>query len=284
MLSQILLFAKIFGVVLSQAGTHLHFLISSLIHRYTYKPGPHPKNIVVVGASFAGYKAARDLVNSIPSGYRVVIVEKNSHFQFTWVLPRFSVVEGHDYKAFIPYGPYLRAPAGSYVWMKDTVEEILPGENGKGGKVRLSSGETVDYEYLVLATGSSASLPSRVGREDKKDGMQTLRNYQDRIARSNDIVVIGGGPAGVELAADAKARYPEKNVTLVHSRKTLLNEGFGIKIHDVLCKALKDLGVNLALGQRPTIPTDETGDIKLGDDKVQFDCLVWAPRRPLRGI
>ncbi|KAJ5742105.1 hypothetical protein N7533_011514 [Penicillium manginii] len=276
MLAHLLLFAKVFGVVFSQASTYLRSFISSSIHRRTYSPGSNPKNIVVVGASFAGYNAARCLVNSIPSGYRVIIIEKNSHFQFTWVLPRFSVVEGHDKKAFIPYGPFLRAPPGSHLWIKDTVEEIIPSEDGSsGGNIRVSSGETFDFEYLVLATGSSAALPSRVGQEDKPAGIQALHDQREKIAGSHDIVVIGGGPAGVELVADAKGQFPDKNVTLIHSRKTLLHEGFGIKIHDTLSKALLELGVNLVLGEKPAVPTGETvGDIELSDDLVHFDCLI----------
>ncbi|CAI7635745.1 unnamed protein product [Penicillium pancosmium] len=276
MLDHLRLFAKIFGVVISQAGTHLRAVISSFIHRRTYKPGSNPKNIVVVGASFAGYNAVRCLVNSIPSEYQVIIIEKNSHFQFTWVLPRFCVVEGHDKKAFIPYGPFLCAPPGSHLWIKDTVEEILPCEDGDtGGKIRVSSGEKFDFEYLVLATGSSAALPSRVGQEEKKAGMQALRDQQEKIGGAQDIVVIGGGPAGVELAADAKGQFPEKNVTLIHSRKTLLHEGFGIKIHQALSKALQDLGVNLVLGEKPTVSTGMTvGDIQLSDGSVHFDYLI----------
>jgi hypothetical protein len=80
------------------------------------------------------------------------------------------------------------------------------------------------------------------------------------------------------LAADAKGQFPDKNVTLIHSRKTLLHEGFGIKIHNTLSKALLELGVNLVLGEKPAAPTGETvGDIELSDGSVHFDCLVCRP-------
>ena len=276
MWSQIILVGKVFVVVFRQALALLRSSTSALIHRRIYSPGPHPKNIVIVGASFAGYNAARYIVNSVPSGYRVIIIERNSHFQFTFVLPRFCVVDGHDMKAFIPYGPYLRAPEGSHIWMKETAEEIMPCEDGKGGgKIRISSGETIDFEYLLLATGSSAALPSRVGQEDKQDGIKELQNRRKSIEEAQDIVVIGGGPAGVELAADAKGRFPDKNVTLIHSRKSLLNDGFGPKLHEVMSKAMKEIGVNLFLGEKPSIPSGVTvGDIELSEGSVHFDCLV----------
>lgn len=36
--------------------------------------------------------------------------------------------------------------------------------------------------------------------------------------KAKNIAVIGGGAVGVELATDIKSYYPEKSVTLVHSR------------------------------------------------------------------
>lgn len=85
-------------------------------------------------------------------------------------------MKGHEYKAFIPYGPYLaKAPGSAYRWVCDDVTAIVPDEKGNGqGTVELRSGEEIDYEYLVLATGSSATLPSRVGEESRKDGILVL--------------------------------------------------------------------------------------------------------------
>lgn len=150
------------------------------------------------------------------------------------------------------------------------------GEDG-GGFVVLRSGQRIKYEYLVVATGSVAGLPSRVGREDKADGIQLFREMQDRIQAAKDVVVLGGGPAGVEIAADAKALYPEKNVTLLHSQKRLMNASFGPKMHEVAVKELEKLGVNLVLGERAQIPddTETVGEIILNSGKrIPYDCLV----------
>lgn len=272
----VLFIGKFIGVIGRHIWLRLCTSLASFGHRLTYQSGPHPKTVVVVGASFAGYHTARCLANSLPSGWRVVVIEKNSHFQLTWVLPRFSVVEGHDHKAFIPYSPYVDGPEGSYEWIHDTVQSIIPrGQGQKGGRVDLASGNSIEYEYLVMATGSSGELPSRVGVESKKDGMNALREQRNRINTAHDIVVIGGGPAGVELAADAKSKHPQKNVTLIHSRKTLLHEGFGLKIHRTIMAEIEKLGVKVVLNEKPPIPKGVTsGEIPLKNGAVKFDCLV----------
>ncbi|KAJ5178992.1 hypothetical protein N7492_002202 [Penicillium capsulatum] len=276
MFAQIIFAAKLFGVITRQIWSRLVASLASLSHRLYYRPGSQPRNVVVVGASFAGYHTARCLANSLPSGWRVVVIEKNSHFQLTWVLPRFSVVGGHDHKAFIPYGRYLNGPEGSHLWIRDTVQSITArGKDQEKGQVHLSSGESIDYGYLVMATGSSAALPSRVELTEKDDGMKALQDQRERLEKAKDIVIVGGGPAGIELAADAKAQYPQKNVTLIHSRKYLLHDGFGIKIHRVILAEMEKLGVTVILGEKPTLPRDvTTGVLQLSNSAVGFDCLI----------
>ncbi|KAL2002431.1 hypothetical protein VTN02DRAFT_6809 [Thermoascus thermophilus] len=287
-LSHLLLIGKIISAILSAACTRLRLALRSLVHRLTYRPrlptaGEPPRNIVIIGASFAGYHAARCLADSVPSGHRVVVVERNSHFQFTWVFPRFCVVKGggHERKAFVPYGPYVRGglERGSCVWVRGSVEKIIEeGEDEEGeeegGYVLLRSGERVQYAYLILATGSTAELPSRVGTEDKADGLRLFRAMQDRIEAATDVVVLGGGPAGVELAADAKALYPAKNVTLLHSRTRLMDRSFGPRMHAVAATELERLGVNLVLGERAQ-ETEAAGEVVLDSGRrIPCDCLI----------
>jgi apoptosis-inducing factor 2 len=241
------------------------------IHRHRYVPVASPKNVVVIGASFAGYHAAKLLANSLPTGYEVVLIEKSSHFHFTWVFPRFSVVGGHEHKAFVPYGPYFEgAPNGSWRMIQDTVLEIGPNN------ISLKSGAMMDYEFLVLATGSHAGPPSRFDAEEKSDGIKALQTLQRDIQNANDLVVVGGGAAGVELAADAKTHYAQKNVTLVHSRKTLLNK-FGVQLHGAALEALEKTGVRVILGERIEKHNENDGFVVLGSGTaIPCDFLVCS--------
>ncbi|KAE8147815.1 hypothetical protein BDV25DRAFT_159519 [Aspergillus avenaceus] len=256
MLSKIILIFKIFGPVFRQIATLLKLTVGPRLHRLSYRAVEHPRNVVVIGASFAGYHTARCLASSLPTGYRVVVIEKNSHFQLTWVLPRYSVVSGHEHKAFIPYGSYLSpTPEGSYHWIKDIAAKVQVSDEDQIGKVQLGSWEEVEFDYLVLATGASGSLPSRVPVDTKEEGMRLLIAEQDKLRAAMDVVIIGGGAAGIELATDAKSRYPEKNVTLVHSRNTLLSR-FGPRIGEEALKELEILGVKVVLGQRVNVSED----------------------------
>ncbi|KAH8160680.1 hypothetical protein CIB48_g7567 [Xylaria polymorpha] len=231
------------------------------------------RNIVVVGASMAGYHVAKSIAESILPGspYRVVVVEPHDHFHFTWVLPRFSVIEGHEHKAFIPYGPYLRhLPDGVLRWIRGRAVRITKDS------VYLGSGEEIPYEFLVVATGAGATdvLPSRVDADDRAEGISKMRDLQAKIKEANNLVVVGGGAAGVELATDAKSHYPEKTVTLVHSRDNVMNR-FGPELQKAAMNGLLGLGIEAITNDRLIGEDKERGVVMLKSGKeVKCDFLV----------
>lgn len=93
--------------------------------------------------------------------------------------------------------------------------ELVAGERVEridraGCRAELTSGKTLGYEHLVLALGSHPR-PLRVPGADL-DGVQLLRTLADaellraRLAGAGEVVVIGGGFIGLELAAAAARR------------------------------------------------------------------------------
>ncbi|KAK8085119.1 Fe-regulated protein 8 [Apiospora hydei] len=231
------------------------------------------RNIVIIGASYAGYYTARAIASNLPpkSPYRVVIIEPRSHFHFTWVLPRFCVV-GQEHKAFIPYGPFLKGvPEGRVRWVRDQVAKV------DRDRVWLEkSREQIPYAFLVIATGAGAAvrLPSRVAANTKNEGVALLQDMQRNIKEAQHLVVVGGGAAGVELAADAKHRYPEKHVTLVHSRKAVMHR-FGPELQAAALQGLDELGVETILQERTATNSIVEGQITLqSGGRIKCDLLV----------
>ncbi|KAK8120661.1 hypothetical protein PG999_004781 [Apiospora kogelbergensis] len=232
-----------------------------------------PRNIVIIGASFAGYYAAQVIASKLPpnSPYRVVIIEPHSHFHFTWVLPRFCVVD-QEQKAFIPYGPLLKgAPEGRVRWVRERVAKV-----NRNGVWLEKSREQIPYDFLVVATGSGAAagLPSRVPVDTKEEGTALLQDMQHNIKQAQHLVVVGGGAAGVELATDVKHMYPGKFVTLVHSRKAVMHR-FGPELQAAALQGLKDLGIETVLHERTASSNIVDGQITLQSGRrIRCDFLV----------
>jgi hypothetical protein len=55
------------------------------------------------------------------------------------------------------------------------------------------------------------------------------------------------------MATDIKELYPEKNVTLVHSRKNVMNR-FHPAFHEIIAERCRELGVKMSLGSRVKLP------------------------------
>jgi pyruvate/2-oxoglutarate dehydrogenase complex dihydrolipoamide dehydrogenase (E3) component len=81
-----------------------------------------------------------------------------------------------------------------------------------------------------------------------------LRDHAERVSRSSNIVVIGGGAVGVQTATDIKELYPNKSVTLLHSRNTLMNR-FHTDISTVILNRFTELGIKTVLGSRTKFPS-----------------------------
>ena len=69
-----------------------------------------PKTVAILGASYGGARAAHLLAQGLPAGWRVVLVDRNTHLNHLYVLPRYAVLPGHEHKAFIPYNNVFRPP------------------------------------------------------------------------------------------------------------------------------------------------------------------------------
>lgn len=216
----------------------------------------------------------RRLTESLPTGFKVVWIEKNSHLNFVFAFPRFSVVSGYEERAFIPYeGVENAAPKGILTRIQDRVVEVCDG------CVKLASGETVEYAYLAIATGATRALPGQVVATERADGAEELRGVQGVIKESGRIAVVGAGAVGVELAADIKDVFPDKEVMLVHSRDGVLNR-FGKRLQEYTLSTLRDvLNVRVLLNERPKIPGTEalvkSATLQFSDGREEeFDLIV----------
>ncbi|SJX60881.1 uncharacterized protein SRS1_12107 [Sporisorium reilianum f. sp. reilianum] len=107
----------------------------------------------------------------------------------------------------------------------------------------------IPYSHLVYALGSHLPDPLRTEARFKQDGTHWMREIQERVRASNEIVLVGGGALGVQFATDIASVHPGKKVTLIHSRKQLL-PNFDERVHDIAYHRLKQLGVHVVLGER----------------------------------
>ncbi|GAM89558.1 hypothetical protein ANO11243_075970 [Dothideomycetidae sp. 11243] len=215
-------------------------------------------NIVVVGGSYVGTNTAKQLAEAFAGRFKVLLIEKNSHFQHLFAFPRFAVVSQVDtHKAFIPFSPgtFQDCPPGSGAVIQAAVTSIGATTLQLDRNVVLDGQPTksVPFRFIVIATGTKLTPPSTLPGFEKLDGVAYLRKHAQMIVRSSNIVVIGGGAVGMQMVTDIKEVYPHKSVTLVHSRPTVMNK-FDKQLSDIVLARCEELHIDTRLGVRVKMP------------------------------
>ena len=68
--------------------------------------------------------------------------------------------------------------------------------------------DTLSFDYLVICTGFSYSLPAKdTGCLNMEGRVKGIHDYHDRIDQADSVIIAGGGVVGVELAAELAVRY-----------------------------------------------------------------------------
>ncbi|KAL3694829.1 hypothetical protein R1sor_008480 [Riccia sorocarpa] len=111
------------------------------------------------------------------------------------------------------------------------------------------SGEVVPFDFLVITTGTTFSGP-----KTKVERIEDFEAKKKKIEDSDSILIIGGGPVGVELAGEIATDFPKKKLTLVQSGDRLI-DFLGPKASDKAQKWLKNKGVEVILNDR--VETDD---------------------------
>lgn len=198
------------------------------------------RNIVILGAGFAGQSAAHyylrhihpslKLVQKENANYKIILVDQSNQFWWHISAPRAMVstkAMPHD-KTFVP----IMKGFEQYVSAKDAVEfkqanpvnidtarrtvtvKSISGDSAKDVNAGMTDGdtngaatnpalvETISYYALVIATGTRTPTPVTSFHGDHTRSMRALDAMNERLATAKNVVIAGGGPVGVETAGE----------------------------------------------------------------------------------
>ncbi|KAJ2845140.1 hypothetical protein IWW36_004908 [Coemansia brasiliensis] len=218
--------------------------------------------IVVAGGNYAGLNAVRHLYSTLVASTKapkvqITLVDRRDGFLHYIGITRGITEPHYGQKLWVPYADVLWLQHPQITIKQATVQAIHPQH------VELSSGEHLRFNYLITALGQSRFAPIGVNSPTKQDFEQQLHTAFAQIKQARSIAVVGAGAVGIEMAADIKSDFPDKSVTLVHSRKLPLPGPFGDELRHKVVDILKNqLQIQLMLGQRVVAqdpPSDDMG-------------------------
>jgi pyruvate/2-oxoglutarate dehydrogenase complex dihydrolipoamide dehydrogenase (E3) component len=158
--------------------------------------------------------------------------------------------------------------------------DVFKGAGTIAGPGRVEvSGELLETERIVVATGSEAMIPPI-------DGLDQVEYWTNREATTlrelpSSVVVLGGGPVGIELSQ--LLRRFDVRVTLIESGERLLARE-GAAVTELLADALRADGIELRLGAKAGSVSPEDGEVAVnlegGERVIGSRLLVATGRRP----
>lgn len=135
-------------------------------------------HIVVLGAGLGGSIQAFEIRESIGSGHKVTCISNNPYFQFTPSNPWAGVGWRTKKEITVELEPVMKKRNIDFIC--DAAKKLHPEEN----RIELESGKSVEYDYLVIATGPDLAF-------DEIEGFGPEGNTQsvcsiDHAVNSND--------------------------------------------------------------------------------------------------
>jgi len=242
-----------------------------------------PQRVVVIGAGPAAHRFAESLTAGATAAdsIELTVIGEESHLPYDRVALSRRLLDADD----------LTLAEGA-VWSSPGVElhrgVAASAIDPRARTVTLTDQRIVEYDHLVIASGSSASVPpipgaaaGRVYRtvDDVDALVDELPALMDRLGRAVNITVVGGGLLGLE-AAGGLAKLGGV-VTVVHSGRWLMSAQLDEGAGQALGRLISAQGITLELGHRPaevmTAPSGRVVGVRLDDDReLHSDLVVFA--------
>ena len=256
-----------------------------------HQADPDAPHVVICGAGFGGLSAIKRLTRA---GMRVTLVDGHLYSTFQPLLYQVATAGLNPGDVAYPAGGF--AGRHGAIFRRGELAAIDPASR----RIKLGNGLELGYDYLILATGVSASHYGIDGAAEHTLGLYTrrdaivLRNHLmagfERLSVGDGdlaVTVVGGGATGVELAGTLaelrrtvlRATYPDVDPSRVHVRliemAPALLGPFHPELREYARVQLVKRGVEVRLNTRIAEVTAE--HVMLADvEKLHSDITVWA--------
>ncbi|GAB9474681.1 Pyridine nucleotide-disulfide oxidoreductase [Globisporangium polare] len=218
--------------------------------------------IVIVGGGSAGINCAQALAKLLKpqDNVEVVLLEKSAFYYHVIGTPRAYVDASFAPKLFIPYDNAIPKAASTFVKIVRALVTRIAGDTGEVHFRKINSSdqedtevETLQFDYLVIATGSTYTVPIKQDGKDLSRAAteEKLKEVREQIEKADKILIVGGGAVGCEVAGDIASKFPTKSVTILESHDKLVSGNtLRDKFHKKLDTALAKLKIKVILGER----------------------------------
>lgn len=256
--------------------------------------------VVIVGGGFGGLEAAFTVRSLAGDAVTITLVDRDGYHSFIPSIHEVSSGKITSRSIQIPLETIL-APAGIRV-VRSAVTSIDPANRRV-----TTSAQSLDYDYLVLATGAENHFFGVPGADEYSFRFRTpddaerihanLVRLLEKEQKDVHLVLAGGGTEGVEVAGELLDLVRDSGrecgpgggsvaITMVEAQQQLL-PGFPPPVRAFAEKYLREQGVTIITGQR--ITAVQKGSLFLAPGReLPQSMLIWTggikPSRLIEGL
>ncbi len=255
------------------------------------------QRVVIIGGGFGGIHAAEGLAH-LPVD--VTVVDRRNYHLFQPLLYQVALAVLSPGDIAQPIRSMLREHKNIEVLMDEVVDFNMPAS-----RVCLKSGAQLEFDYLVVATGSTHSYFGKDEWAAVAPGLKTIEDATEirrRVLLSFELaerqmlesgthpalnfVIIGGGPTGVELAgaiSDIARLYMTKDFRRIDpsSAQVLVLEGsskilaaYPEDLQKSAIKQLEKLGIKVRTDAH--VSDVQPGYVMIGEERIDSVCTLWG--------
>ena len=260
-------------------------------------PDPGYKRIVIVGGGFGGLTLAQKLANTT---YQVILLDKNNYHQFQPLFYQVAMAGLEPSSIVFPFRKVFQK-AENVLFRVAEMLQVFPSEK----YIETDKGR-LKYDYLVVGVGADTNffgnqrivdnvIPMKSVSEALYLRNSILEDYEKALLTSDpteqealmDVVIVGGGPTGVEIAGSLaemrenilpkeykELNYRRMDIILVQGADRVLNT-MSPQASKAADAFLKKLGVQIIYGNYVTDYDGQTVTMKDGST-LQSNKVIWA--------
>jgi apoptosis-inducing factor 2 len=222
--------------------------------------------VVVLGGGYGGMNVAK----AVDDVADVTLVDPSDAFLHNVASWRALVEPSWLERIFLPYDRLLHRGTVR----RDRAVRV------EARRVTLASGAVLEPDYLVLATGSAYPFPAKSPESDSTRARAAIAAAHEELVGAPRVLLVGAGPAGLELAGEIRHFFPDKHVTVVDVAPDILTGPYDQELREELKRQLDKLGVDLVLGSPlralPDTPAATAAPVTVttdGGDEISAD--IW---------
>ena len=256
-----------------------------------HQADPNAPHVVICGAGFGGLSAIKKLTQA---GMRVTLVDGHLYSTFQPLLYQVATAGLNPGDVAYPAGGFARRYGANFR------RGDLAAIDTASRSVKLGNGLELSYDYLIVATGVSASFYGIKGAAENTFGLYTrtdaiafrdhlMAGFERLSTDSGDlaVTVVGGGATGVELVGTLAelrgivlgATFPDVDPSRVHVRLVEMSPSllgpFNPKLREYARRQLDKRGIDVRLNTEIAEVTGTHVHLKDGED-LPSDITVWA--------